>query len=122
MVDRDGRDGAVVGKGAEDDAVLRAVDALSDSQLAWFQSSGPFRHVCRAAIARRQARGSWTLREGDTVKRLPLDLCLVDNEALVEALRAVQYEESRALIALSPALRDRIETLIGKHPRDGGEP
>lgn len=39
---------------------------------------------------------------------------------LVNLLRDVQYEESRANIELPPRLRDQIERTIGKHPRDGG--
>lgn len=34
-------------------AVLAAVEALSDEQVRWFQNSGPFRHVCKAEMARR---------------------------------------------------------------------
>ncbi len=61
--------GAVGGGSAEEPPVLRAVEALADSQLAWFQNSGPFRHVCRAAIAQRKARGSWSLGESEGTTR-----------------------------------------------------
>lgn len=42
------------------------------------------------------------------------DVCLLE-----EALRAVQYAHSRALIELPPALEGVIIELIGRHPRDG---
>jgi transcriptional regulator with XRE-family HTH domain len=38
---------------------------------------------------------------------------------LVELLREVQLEHSRALIALSPGLEAGIILAIGRHPRDG---
>jgi transcriptional regulator with XRE-family HTH domain len=40
---------------------------------------------------------------------------------LVDLLRAVQLEHSRALIELSPRLEAGIILAIGLHPRDGGE-
>jgi hypothetical protein len=40
--------------------VLAQVDLLSDSQLVVHENAGPFRHICRAAIAQRKARGSWS--------------------------------------------------------------
>lgn len=33
---------------------IAAVEALSDEQVRWFQNSGPFRHVCKAEMARRK--------------------------------------------------------------------
>jgi hypothetical protein len=42
-----------------------------------------------------------------------------DAAALVALLRDVQYEHSRALIELSPALEASIIDAIGRHPRDG---
>ncbi len=43
-------------------------------------------------------------------------------EALVGALREVQRLHSRALLELPPELEQEIISLIGRHPRDGGEP
>lgn len=33
---------------------VAAVEQLSDAQVRWFQSSGPFRHICKAEMARRK--------------------------------------------------------------------
>lgn len=33
---------------------VAAVEQLSDAQVRWFQNSGPFRHICKAEMARRK--------------------------------------------------------------------